>query len=65
MEIKPTPKVAAGLGWGVVAILIMGATDQLLPGVIDWGATVMGVPYGAAFVYAVSQFAAWLKSEIR
>lgn len=61
----PTEKMkAVGIG-GVIAMLIMGALDQVFPGVIDWTADVAGtgIPMGTLFVFAVSWAAGWFKPE--
>lgn len=62
-KVMPTEKMkAVGIG-GVAAIVGMGLVDQLLPGTIDWSESVMGVPLGAAVVFAASWAAGWFKRE--
>lgn len=58
---KPTEQMnAVGIG-GVVAIVAMGLVDQVAPGNVDWSASTLGVPLGAAIVFLGTYVAGWLK----
>jgi len=60
---KPTKQMeAVGIG-GIVAVVAMGLLDQLLPGTIDWTASVMGVPLGAGVVFLGVAIGGWIRGE--